>query len=52
LTDEQASFLGVSWVPLADVRSGTGRYFPATLPADLPRLLGGEIVHAPFTVWS
>jgi len=52
LPDEEATFLECRWMPLADVLGGRGRFFPGTLPADLPRLLAGERVDTGFTVWS
>ncbi len=52
LPEEVATFLECRWVPLEDVLAGRGRFFPDTLPADLPRLLAGERVDTGFTVWS
>lgn len=52
LPDEQASFLEVCWLPLADVTVARGRFFPGTLPADLPRLVAGQRIQAGFTVWT
>ena len=49
---EESSFLAVQWVPVADVVNGARRFFPGSLPTDLPRLLVGETVRAPFSVWS
>jgi 8-oxo-dGTP pyrophosphatase MutT (NUDIX family) len=51
-SDEQASFLEPCWLPIADVLAGRGRFFPGTLPADLPRLLAGERLDTGFTIWS
>ena len=50
--EEQLCFLEVQWVAMDDVLAGRGRFFPDTLPADLPRLLAGERIDAGFTVWS
>lgn len=50
--DEQASFLETCWMPVDDVLARRGRFFPGTLPDDLPRLLAGERIDAGFTVWS
>jgi 8-oxo-dGTP pyrophosphatase MutT (NUDIX family) len=50
--EESASFLEVAWLPIEDVLAGQGRYFPVTLPLDLPRLLAGERIDAGFTAWS
>lgn len=50
--EEQLSFLEACWLPVDDVLAGRGRYFPATLPLDLPRLLAGERIDGGFTVWS
>ena len=52
MPDEAASFLEVCWLPLADVLAGGRRFFPDSLPADLPRLLAGQRVETGFTVWS
>ena len=52
LPDEAATFLECRWMPLADVLAGRDRFFPGTLPADLPRLLAGERLDTGFTVWS
>jgi 8-oxo-dGTP pyrophosphatase MutT (NUDIX family) len=50
--EESASFLEVAWLPIEDVLAGQGRFFPVTLPLDLPRLLAGERIDAGFTAWS
>jgi 8-oxo-dGTP pyrophosphatase MutT (NUDIX family) len=50
--EESCSFLEAIWLPVRDVLAGHGRYFPVTLPLDLPRLLAGEHIDAGFTVWS
>ena len=50
--DESLSFLDVAWLPVADVVAGRGRFFPDTLPVDLPRLLAGERIDGGFTVWN
>lgn len=52
MQDEQMSFLEPCWLPVDDVLAGRGRFFPGTLPADLPRLLAGERIDTGFTVWS
>lgn len=52
LPDEAAAFLETCWLPVADVVAGRYRFFPSTLPADLPRLLAGEQVDTGCTVWS
>lgn len=52
MTDEQACFLDIEWLPVAEVAGSGSRFFPESLPADLPRLLAGESVRAPFSVWS
>lgn len=52
MVEEQSSFLDVCWLALADVLAGRGRFFPDTLPLDLPRLLAGERIDAGFTVWN
>jgi hypothetical protein len=49
---EQASMLDICWLPLVDVLAGTARYFPGSLPTDLPRMLAGEYVDAGFSVWN
>src|SRR5439155_20930123 len=51
LPTEQSCFVEVCWRPVADVVSG-GRYFPSSLPEDLPRLLAGEPVEAGFCQWN
>jgi 8-oxo-dGTP pyrophosphatase MutT (NUDIX family) len=51
-SDEQVSFLEPCWLPVDDVLAGRGRFFPGTLPQDLPRLLAGERLDTGFTVWS
>lgn len=50
--EEQSCFLAVRWLPLDRIAGGSERFFPATLPTDLPRLLAGESVDAGFSVWS
>jgi len=52
IAEEQASFIEVCWVPLTEIVPGCARYFPAALPTDLPRLLGGERIDAGFAIWS
>jgi 8-oxo-dGTP pyrophosphatase MutT (NUDIX family) len=49
---EQASLLDICWLPVTEVLAGTARYFPGSLPADLPRMLAGEYVDAGFSVWN
>jgi 8-oxo-dGTP pyrophosphatase MutT (NUDIX family) len=49
---EQASMLDICWLPVAEVLAGEARYFPASLPTDLPRILAGEHVDAGFSVWN
>lgn len=49
---EQASQLDICWLPVAEVLAGDARYFPSSLPADLPRILAGEHVEAGFSVWN
>ena len=51
LADEESCFVEVGWVALAHVQAGR-RYFPGSLAADLPRLLAGERVDAPFSRWN
>ncbi len=50
--EEQAGVLDVCWVPIAEIGVERGRYFPASLPAHLPRLLAGERIDAGFAIWS
>jgi 8-oxo-dGTP pyrophosphatase MutT (NUDIX family) len=50
--EEVATFLETHWLPLTDVLAGRDRFFPDTLPADLPLLLAGERLERGFTVWS
>ena len=50
--DEADCFVEAVWLPLDDVVAGRGRFFPGTLPGDLPRVLSGEHVETGFTVWS
>lgn len=50
--EEAATFVEACWLPVADVVAGRGRFFPGTLPADLPRLLSGEHLETGCTVWS
>jgi 8-oxo-dGTP pyrophosphatase MutT (NUDIX family) len=52
VAEEQSSFIDVCWVPTEVIVPGRARYFPASLPTDLPRLLAGERVDADFAVWS
>jgi 8-oxo-dGTP pyrophosphatase MutT (NUDIX family) len=52
IADEQASFIEVRWVPVVEIVPGRARYFPASLPTDLPRLLAGGQIHAGFAIWS
>jgi 8-oxo-dGTP pyrophosphatase MutT (NUDIX family) len=49
---EQASFLDICWLPVPEVLGGTARYFPASLPVDLPRMLAGEQVDGGFSIWN
>jgi 8-oxo-dGTP pyrophosphatase MutT (NUDIX family) len=49
---EQASMLDICWLPVDEVLAGTARYFPGSLPVDLPRMLAGECVDAGFSVWN
>jgi 8-oxo-dGTP pyrophosphatase MutT (NUDIX family) len=49
---EQASMLDICWLPAAEVKAGRDRYFPNSLPADLPRILAGEQVNAGFNIWN
>jgi 8-oxo-dGTP pyrophosphatase MutT (NUDIX family) len=49
---EELCFLDVCWVPVRNLPAGDRRYFPASLAADLPRLLAGERVDTGFTVWN
>lgn len=49
---EQASRRDICWLPVGEVVCGQAKYFPAALPADLPRVLAGEKVDGGFTVWS
>jgi 8-oxo-dGTP pyrophosphatase MutT (NUDIX family) len=51
-TEDRAHRMDIRWVPIARVIDERDRYFPASLPKDLPRILAGEIVDAGFTVWS
>jgi 8-oxo-dGTP pyrophosphatase MutT (NUDIX family) len=50
--DEVASLLDICWLPAAAVVAERARYFPASLPVDLPRILAGERVDGGFSVWS
>jgi 8-oxo-dGTP pyrophosphatase MutT (NUDIX family) len=52
IPEEQVSIIDVCWVPTVEIVRGRGRYFPASLPGDLPRVLAGERVDAGFAVWS
>lgn len=52
LPDEAAAFLETCWLPVAEVVADRRRFFPGTLPGDLPRMLAGEQVDAGYTVWS
>jgi hypothetical protein len=52
IAEEQSSIIDVCWVPTEMIVPGRARYFPASLPTDLPRLLAGERVEAEFAVWS
>jgi 8-oxo-dGTP pyrophosphatase MutT (NUDIX family) len=52
LVEEQASVLDVCWVPIGEIVPERGRFFPAALPAHLPRLLAGERIDAGFAIWS
>jgi 8-oxo-dGTP pyrophosphatase MutT (NUDIX family) len=52
IAEEQVSVIDVCWVPVADIVPGDGRYFPVSLPTDLPRLLAGERIEASFAIWS
>jgi 8-oxo-dGTP pyrophosphatase MutT (NUDIX family) len=49
---EQASMVDICWLPLAEVLAGRARYFPGSLPGDLPRILAGEQVDGGFSVWN
>jgi 8-oxo-dGTP pyrophosphatase MutT (NUDIX family) len=49
---EQASFLDICWVPLVEVLARRARYFPGSLPVDLPRMLAGEEVDGGFSIWN
>lgn len=49
---EQANHLDICWLPVAQVRSGRDRYFPGSLPVDLPRILAGEQVDGGFSAWN
>ncbi len=48
--DERRSFLGVTWVPLGDLRGL--RTFPDDVPSLLPALLDGAHLDGGFAVWS
>jgi 8-oxo-dGTP pyrophosphatase MutT (NUDIX family) len=49
---EQASMLDICWTPAADIRPDRARYFPGSLPTDLPRMLAGELVDGGFSIWN
>jgi 8-oxo-dGTP pyrophosphatase MutT (NUDIX family) len=49
---EQASQLDLCWLPAADIQAGRARYFPGSLPADLPHILAGESVDGGFSIWD
>lgn len=51
-TLEQASLLDICWLPVVEVLAGTARYYPGSLPADLPTMLAGERVDAGFSAWN
>jgi 8-oxo-dGTP pyrophosphatase MutT (NUDIX family) len=49
--DELRSFLGIDWVPLADLADGR-RTYPDDIATILPELLAGAELDAGFAVWS
>jgi len=49
--DERLSFLGASWVPIAEV-DGLPRTYPDGIAELIPRLLDGAEIDAGFAIWS
>jgi hypothetical protein len=49
---ERETVLGLRWWTLEEVATHDGRFFPRSLPALLPRLLGGERVDEDADDWD
>lgn len=49
---EQGSIRGQRWWTPAELAAHSGRFFPRSLPALLPRLLAGERVDEPYDDWD
>lgn len=52
LDDENATFLGFRWWPIAAIEASTQRFYPGRLPLLLRRFLAGERIDEPFEFFS
>lgn len=52
LPHEVEDYLSWRWMPVAEITTGAGRFYPGRLPDLLPRLLAGEDIDEPFELFS